>query len=164
MRIIEIFRDQIDIRAINKLVAQQTPGKEDLITLNDLDIALANPNFHLFVAISEDAKEYYGMASLFLQRNLVRWMGEVHDVVVDEAHRGKGIGLALNEELLTFALEFAKKEKASIKLYLTSRPSRVAANELYKKLGYVLVATANGEWGTNLYKIIVEPNGLRGLT
>lgn len=164
MRIIEIFRDQMDIQAINKLITQLTPGKEKSITLGDLDETFANPNFHLFVAISEDAKEYYGMASLFFQRNLGSWMAQVHDVVVDEAQRGKRIGLALNKKLLKFAQTFADENGEKVEISLTSRPSRVAANELYKELGYELAATACGERGTNLYKKTIKPNGLRGLT
>jgi ribosomal protein S18 acetylase RimI-like enzyme len=60
------------------------------------------------------------------------WRGWIEDVVVDEAARGKGVGEALNLR----ALEIAR-EKGVKTVDLTSRPSRVAANKLYQKIGFV---------------------------
>ena len=60
----------------------------------------------------------------------------IEDVVVDESQRGKGIG----KELTLFAIGFAKSLGAE-SVELTSRPSRIAANSLYKKLGFVLRET-----------------------
>ncbi len=59
--------------------------------------------------------------------------GWIEDVVVDEAARGKGVG----ELLSRHALDIAKSRGAKT-VDLTSRPSRVAANKLYQKLGFVL--------------------------
>lgn len=98
-----------------------------------------------------------GMATIFFQRNIARYIAEVHDVVVDECYRGKGIGDALVRHTLACAHAFAQEHGEKIKLYLTSRPSRVAANALYRNLGFVLVARADGDWGTNLYKIMIRP-------
>lgn len=56
----------------------------------------------------------------------------IEDVVVDTAGRGKGVGQALNEE----ALALARREGART-VDLTSRPSRAAANRLYKRIGFV---------------------------
>ena len=56
----------------------------------------------------------------------------IEDVVVDEAARGKGVGRILNE----FALDHARNAGAKT-VDLTSRPSREAANRLYKKIGFV---------------------------
>ena len=55
----------------------------------------------------------------------------IEDVVVDEAARGRGVGEALNRK----ALELAKESGART-VDLTSRPSREAANRLYKRLGF----------------------------
>ncbi len=57
--------------------------------------------------------------------------GRIEDVVVDEAYRGQGLGKRLMEELIEHA-----REKGVRTLDLTSRPERVAANELYKALGF----------------------------
>jgi ribosomal protein S18 acetylase RimI-like enzyme len=61
-------------------------------------------------------------------------------VVVDEGVRGHGVG----EELNRAALERARSLGA-ITVDLTSRPSREAANRLYKRLGFV-------ERETNVYR------------
>ena len=57
--------------------------------------------------------------------------GIIEDVVVDETHRGQGIAGALVREALARAQASGAKT-----VDLTSRPSRVAANRLYQKLGF----------------------------
>lgn len=57
----------------------------------------------------------------------------IEDVVVDDAVRGRGIGETLNR----VALERAREAGAST-VDLTSRPSREAANRLYRRLGFEL--------------------------
>jgi ribosomal protein S18 acetylase RimI-like enzyme len=64
----------------------------------------------------------------------------IEDVVVDEAGRGKGVGDALNR----FALDVARSKGAKT-VDLTSRPSREAANRLYRRIGFV-------ERETNIYR------------
>lgn len=64
----------------------------------------------------------------------------IEDVVVDEEARGRGVGEALN----LAALERARSLGA-ITVDLTSRPSREAANRLYRRLGFV-------ERPTNVYR------------
>lgn len=156
-----------DEKEINRLLAQQSPGTiQRTIEDGELREALSNPLFFMFVAVERDEasiKRYLGMATIFFQRNIARWIAEIHDVVVDEAFRGHKIGEALTKKLMETAHEFSKERNIKLKLFLTSRPSRVAANSLYQKLGFVLVSQSYGPWGTNLYKIIVEPQGFRGL-
>lgn len=60
----------------------------------------------------------------------------VESVVVDEACRGRGIG----EKLSVRAVEHAQQLGAK-SIDLTSRPSREAANRLYKKIGFELRET-----------------------
>jgi ribosomal protein S18 acetylase RimI-like enzyme len=55
----------------------------------------------------------------------------IEDVVVDAEARGKGIGEALNK----FALSEAIRHGATT-VDLTSRPSREAANRLYRRIGF----------------------------
>ena len=56
----------------------------------------------------------------------------IEDVVVDSEARGHGVGEALNKA----ALEEARR-LGCVTVDLTSRPSREAANRLYRKLGFV---------------------------
>ena len=55
----------------------------------------------------------------------------IEDVVVDEKHRGKGLG----RKLMTKTIEALRTMNVK-HVELTSRPSRTAANELYKTLGF----------------------------
>ena len=146
--------EEADIEGINYLLQEQSPGARH-ITTKDLREALQNQNYRLFGAFEE--RKFIGMGSVFYQRNLARWIAEIHDVVVVEAHRGHGIGQELVKTLLEDARTFAREKDVRIKLYLTSRPSRIAANNLYLKLGFTQVAHATGGWGTNLYKMMLAP-------
>ena len=65
----------------------------------------------------------------------------IEDVVVDEAARGRGVGETLNRA----AIEWARRECATT-VDLTSRPSREAANRLYRRLGFQ-------ERATNVYRL-----------
>jgi ribosomal protein S18 acetylase RimI-like enzyme len=55
----------------------------------------------------------------------------IEDVVVDQSARGRGVGEALSRR----ALELAAQAGART-VELTSRPSREAANRLYRRLGF----------------------------
>ncbi len=57
----------------------------------------------------------------------------IEDVVVDVAARGKGVG-----ELLTRAALERAKQTGAVTVDLTSRPSREAANRLYRRIGFQL--------------------------
>jgi ribosomal protein S18 acetylase RimI-like enzyme len=69
----------------------------------------------------------------------------IEDVVVDDGARGHGIGAALNVRAMELAAE-----RGARTVDLTSRPARVVANGLYRKLGFV-------PRDTNVYRW--EPTG-----
>lgn len=64
----------------------------------------------------------------------------IEDVVVDESARGRGVGEALTVQALARARVLGAKT-----VELTSRPSRAAANRMYRRLGFV-------ERDTNVYR------------
>ena len=64
----------------------------------------------------------------------------IEDVVVDASARGKGAGEALSHEALRIARSLGART-----VDLTSRPSREAANRLYRRIGFQLRET-------NLYR------------
>jgi ribosomal protein S18 acetylase RimI-like enzyme len=57
----------------------------------------------------------------------------IEDVVVDRDARGQGVGTALTREALRLA-----SEQGARSVDLTSRATRVAANRLYRRLGFEL--------------------------
>jgi ribosomal protein S18 acetylase RimI-like enzyme len=70
----------------------------------------------------------------------------IEDVVVDESVRGRGIGEALNREAIRIALS-----SGAVTIDLTSRPSREAANRLYRRIGFEARAT-------NVYRYAITEN------
>jgi len=57
--------------------------------------------------------------------------GHIDDVVVESHYRKKGIGRTLIEKTLLIAREMEIDQ-----VTLTSNPTRIAANQLYRKLGF----------------------------
>ena len=55
----------------------------------------------------------------------------IQDVVVDESARGRGIGEALTLRAVDLA-----REAGARSVDLTTRPTREAANRLYRRLGF----------------------------
>lgn len=128
------------LSSINALFQQLSPGKPE-IDFSRLSDAVRHS--YLFVAF--DGEKVIGMATLSISMKLEGKEGHVDDVVIDEAHQGRGLGRLLMEKLI----EYAKRNNVK-SILLTSRPSRKRANKLYPNLGFVL---RNRE--TNLYCLIL---------
>ncbi len=99
-------------------------------TLSTLEALVAAPGTTLLVARIEGA--VVGMLTLVTFRIPTGLRAMIEDVVVDAGQRGRGIAASLT----LAALERARAAGART-VDLTSRPSRVAANRLYQKLGFV---------------------------
>ena len=110
------------------------PGHDELSEI------VANPATVLFVARDVDSGEIVGTLTLALFRIPTGLRAWIEDVVVDQSARGKGVGAALSEA----ALNRARREGART-VDLTSRPTREAANRLYKRIGFV-------QRDTNVYR------------
>ncbi|MBM7825017.1 ribosomal protein S18 acetylase RimI-like enzyme [Arcanobacterium pluranimalium] len=72
-----------------------------------------------------------GMLTLVTFEIPTGWRAWIEDVVVDEAARGQGAG----QKLVEAAIDLAQK-KGVKSVDLTSRPSREAANRLYRRAGF----------------------------
>lgn len=88
-----------------------------------------SPACHLLLAV--DGDEIVGSLTLVVFPIPTAVRAWIEDVVVDEAASGKGVGRQLNEHALELARNLGAKT-----VDLTSRPSREAANHLYKKIGF----------------------------
>lgn len=84
-----------------------------------------------FVARSDDGA-ILGVSSLAVFPVPTGKRAWIEDVVVDEASNGQGIGRQLTDAMVDRA-----RELGCTTVDLTSRPSREAANHLYKKAGFV---------------------------
>lgn len=114
-------------------------------TREELEAIVASDATHLLVALEGSASgPILGSMTLVVFRIPTGVRAWIEDVVVDTAARGKGVGEALNRA----ALELAARRGAKT-VDLTSRPSREAANRLYRRIGFV-------ERETNVYRYAVE--------
>lgn len=145
------------VQAINPLLLQLS-AKAEPITKEHLKFGLGQRNYFLLVAkdCSAEKPVWAGMGLIYFSWRPEGWIGWIHSVVVDHEYRGKGIGKMLVQELIKIAEDFASQViRQNVKVYLTSRPSRVEANAIYKRLNFRQVAVANTDEtdGTNLYAI-----------
>lgn len=92
---------------------------------------LRSENTHLFVLYDEE-QQLSGMATVCLCASPTGVKAWVEDVVVSAASRGRGYG----RQLVNKCIETARMGDAQ-KVMLTSRPSREAANRLYRSMGFV---------------------------
>lgn len=129
------------VSAFERLIPQLSssnppPSKETLAYI------AASEASHLLLAV-EDGHIYGSMTLVVftIPTGIRAW---IEDVVVDEASRGKGVGALLNQTAIDMA-----RDMGATTIDLTSRPSREAANRLYKRLGFV-------ERETNVYRYKFE--------
>jgi ribosomal protein S18 acetylase RimI-like enzyme len=117
------------VAAFERLIPQLSrssppPGAEVLQEIIESDAT------SLLVARDIDGR-IVGSLTLVLFRIPTGLRAWIEDVVVDDAARGQGVGEALNR----FAIDVAA-ERGARSVDLTSRPSREAANRLYRRLGF----------------------------
>jgi ribosomal protein S18 acetylase RimI-like enzyme len=95
-----------------------------------VEAMLANECITQFVA-RDDSGTIVGVSTLAVFPIPTGRRAWIEDVIVDDASAGQGIGA-----LLTTAMLERARELGCVSVDLTSRPSREAANHLYKKLGF----------------------------
>ena len=102
-------------------------------TADELALIVASPASILLLAVDrEDDDRVLGSLTLAWFRIPTGVRAWIEEVVVVESARGRGVGESLNR----VALERAR-ELGAVTVDLTSRPSREAANRLYRRIGFV---------------------------
>lgn len=129
------------LEQVNALLPQLSSTAAPL-TLDGLRDILDSSAVTLFVATHEGRT--VGMLTLVLFPLPTGIRAWIEDVVVDDGARGLGAGALLT----TTAVEHARRWGAR-SVDLTSRPSREAANALYRKVGFV-------QRETNVYRFDLE--------
>lgn len=117
-------------QAFNNLLVQLKP---DAKILKDEDVrkVIEGSSTYLLVARDTSKNKIIGMLTLIIFNAFSAKKGLLEDIVVDRNHRGRGIGAKLINE----AINKARNEKVSY-IDLTSRPEKIAANDLYQRLGF----------------------------
>jgi ribosomal protein S18 acetylase RimI-like enzyme len=107
----------------------------------ELEQIVSTPLTSLLIARDPDVNgKIVGSLTLVAFRIPTGMRAWIEDVIVDDANRGKGVGEALTRAALDCARELGCKT-----VDLTSRPSREAANRLYRRVGFE-------QRETNLYR------------
>lgn len=118
------------LTAVNDLIPQLSRSAPPL-DLAGLAIIANNQACHLLLCLDGMSKKIIGMLTLVVFPIPTGTRAWIEDVVVDSAARGRGAG----ESLTMYALDLAERNGAKT-VELTSRPSREAANRLYRRLGF----------------------------
>jgi ribosomal protein S18 acetylase RimI-like enzyme len=92
---------------------------------------VASGSSHFF-AIIDNNGHIVGCATLCVFDSPTGRKASVEDVVVSSLYRGQGLGRKLMEHVI----DYARRELVDVDLHLTSKPHRVAANNLYQHLGF----------------------------
>ena len=123
----EVTAEVVD--AMARLVPQLSSSSPvpDAAALADI---VASPASHLLLA--RDGAAVLGSLTLVVFPIPTGVRAWIEDVVVDGAARGRGVGEALNHHALELAGALGART-----VDLTSRPSREAANRLYRRIGFV---------------------------
>lgn len=147
---VEIITESSDelVEAMERLIPQLSRSAPPLDAAG-CERFVSQPGVHLFVFRSDEAAPdgahpILGMLSLATFEIPTGVRAWVEDVVVDSEARGQGAGQALVQA----ALDHAKAIGART-VDLTSRPTREAANRLYRRSGFELRET-------NVYRVTLD--------
>jgi ribosomal protein S18 acetylase RimI-like enzyme len=101
------------------------PGADELAAI------IAQPGTTLFVARDDETREVVGTLTLVTFPIPTGRRAWIEDVIVDSGASGQQLGERLSQAALDKARELGCRT-----VELTSRPSREAANHIYRKLGF----------------------------
>ena len=135
------------VAAFEKLVPQLSKSNPPP-SATEVEEMVSSPATVVFMAVDDDTGDYVGTLTLALFRIPTGLRAWIEDVIVDEAARGDAMKTA-NGNRVGVALTLAAIDKSRAlgakTVDLTSRPSRVAANKVYQRLGFT-------ERETNVYR------------
>ena len=134
-----------DTKNINKLLRQLSSMPKN-ITEDELRHICGQECMNLMVARDESrsSEPIIGMASVIFYNITTGSKAIIEDVVVDASYRNRGIGKTLVKKLIEIA-----KNKNIAYIDLTSNPTRIAANNLYRRLGFI-------QRTTNVYRLELQ--------
>ncbi len=129
-----LLMDRNDLTAVNALAKTLNPAFR---RITDKHIMLLQTNGLIDVIRDVLDNQIIGFGTLIFYNTLKGYKSRIEDVIVDEAHRGQGLGEYLARRLIRAGSKLGLQT-----IELTSSPQRKAANALYQKLGFQLVTEA----------------------
>ncbi|MDR2914108.1 MAG: GNAT family N-acetyltransferase [Tannerella sp.] len=127
------------VEAFSILIPQLT-AKNKIPDKKSLEEIIETKNTYLFIAC---APHIVGSITVVVTNTPSGSKAWIEDVIVDKDACGQNTG----EKLVSFAIDFIKGLNVS-SINLTSSPDRIAANKLYRKLGFILRET-------NVYRLTI---------
>lgn len=121
--------DSATAAAISLLLKQLSPSQNFVFTEHELSELISNPASAIFALYVDN--QIVGMITLGSYLSPTGRKVWIEDVVVDSSARGRGYGDMLVNQAINHA-----RTLAPCTLMLTSNPSRIAANELYRTRGF----------------------------
>lgn len=133
--------DTAALKDLNALLMQQMHDPKEFVpmTMAGLRSMLADQKTVLLVG--REGKKVIATGTLIVFTKIRGRYAYIEDTIVDGAERGKGYGEAIVRALIALA----RKLKVGT-IELSTRPTRVAANNLYQKVGFV-------QKETNVYRL-----------
>jgi len=103
------------------------PSRESLMAM-----AVNGETFVYLARQTDTERKIIGSATLATFKTPTGVHGWIEDVIVDHDARRQGVGEALTQACLDKARDLGLRE-----VNLTSRPNRIAANQLYQAMGFL---------------------------
>jgi len=128
---VEVFDgDAAELAAALERLVPQLSTSNPPPSLDEVRAMLASPAITQFVARDDDGT-IVGVSTLAVFPIPTARRAWIEDVITDGDARGQGIGTSLTEAMIDRA-----RELGCATVDLTSRPSREAANRLYRRIGF----------------------------
>lgn len=119
--------------AVNRLLGQLST-KECVLSRDDFENMVGSATNHLFLLLYGSA--IIGMLCVCVYVCPTGRKAWIEDVVVDSEFRGRAFG----KLLVNHAMDYVKS-LGNVAVMLTSRPTRIAANALYRSVGFKIKET-----------------------
>ena len=152
-KIVEIKVFSQDIYLFVCRLTNQLTNNSCTLSEESFRCILNSQNVHLFVIYDTNETQFnplneslekgtlVGMLTAGIYQTPTGHKAWLEDIVVDDKYRGLGYG----EKIVEYAINFIQNLNVDT-ITLTSNPSRVAANKLYKKMGFE-------QYETNVYRM-----------
>lgn len=154
MKIIQLTREHIPL--ILALESHSGPDKPLYVRYDEtaLNFLFDNPEACDAVGILESNKliGWGAYRNGWLGSNLEAGVYEVSSIVVDNNHRGKGLGKQILQEII----HRIKSSKEFKDIYLTVSPHNTAALLLYLKNGFVINGYKEDAYGPNTDRVYLS--------
>lgn len=129
--------EEVTLDGLNRLLKQLS---DEIVPLSQQQLNFIISAEHIHLLVIKDKDRIIGMLTLIENSLLSGHKAWIDDVVVDTDRRGEGIARMLLDSAIQLANSLGIE-----KIDLTSRPDRIAANELYKRVGFA-------QRNTNVYR------------